>query len=104
MLVDRVRELVELNSLLTTPAARLVAATGRRRLGKTSLLLHWAKTSGHPYLYWVASHFPSSVLLHQFSQSVWQHARRTKRRRMLAVPCSLRDAGPGHMLQFQRVK
>ncbi len=74
MLVDRERELAELNGLLTTPAAHLVAVTGRRRLGKTTLLLHWAKTSGHPYLYWVASHFPSNVLLHQFSQLVWQHA------------------------------
>ena len=74
MLVDRERELVELNSLLTMPTARLVAVTGRRRLGKTTLLLHWAQTSGNPYLYWVASHFPSNVLLRQFSQLVWQHA------------------------------
>lgn len=74
MLVDRERELAELNDLLTMPAARLVAVTGRRRLGKTTLLLHWAQTSGHPYLYWVASHFPSNVLLRQFSQLVWQHA------------------------------
>src|SRR5512136_1862230 len=74
MLVDRERELAELDGLLTAPAAHLVAVTGRRRLGKTTLLLHWAKTSGHPYLYWVASHFPSNVLLQQFSQLVWQHA------------------------------
>ncbi len=79
MLVDRERELEELNALLTAPAARLVAVTGRRRLGKTTLLLHWAKTSGHPYLYWVASHFPSNVLLGQFSQLVWQHGNPGKR-------------------------
>mgnify|MGYP001068250534 CR=1 FL=1 len=79
MLVDRERELDELNALLTTSAARLVAVTGRRRLGKTTLLLHWAKTSGHPYLYWVASHFPSNVLLGQFSQLVWQHGNAGKR-------------------------
>ena len=53
--------------------------TGRRRLGKTTLLLHWAKTSGHPYLYWVASHFPANVLLGQFSQLVWQHGNPGKR-------------------------
>ena len=79
MLVDRDRELEELDALLTAPAARLVAVTGRRRLGKTTLLLHWAKTSGHPYLYWVASHFPSNVLLGQFSQLVWQHGNPGKR-------------------------
>jgi uncharacterized protein len=74
MLVDRERELEELDALLRVPTARLIAVTGRRRLGKTTLLLHWAKTSELPHLYWVASHFPSNVLLRQFSQLVWQHA------------------------------
>jgi len=73
MLVDRERELDELNALLQTPAARLVGVSGRRRLGKTTLLIHWARTSQHPYLYWVASHFPSNVLLRQFSQQVRRH-------------------------------
>jgi AAA+ ATPase superfamily predicted ATPase len=73
MLVDRERELDELNALLDEPAARLLAVSGRRRLGKTTLLIHWARTSQRPYLYWVGSHFPSSVLLSQFSQLVWQH-------------------------------
>lgn len=74
MLVDRERELDELDTLLRAPIAQLAAVTGRRRLGKTTLLLHWAQASGRPYLYWVASHFPSNVLLRQFSQLVWQHA------------------------------
>jgi AAA+ ATPase superfamily predicted ATPase len=72
MLVDRESELDELNALLKKPSARLVAVSGRRRLGKTTLLTHWARTSGHPYLYWVASRFPSSALLGQFSREVWQ--------------------------------
>jgi AAA+ ATPase superfamily predicted ATPase len=79
MLVDRAREMQELNNLLQSPAARLVAVSGRRRLGKTTLLVHWAKTSGHPYLYWVASHFPSAVLLAEFSRKVWQHGNPNKR-------------------------
>ncbi len=79
MLVDRERELDELNALLKAPAARLVAVSGRRRLGKTTLLVHWARTSQQPYLYWVASHFPSNVLLRQFSQLVWQHGNPGKR-------------------------
>jgi AAA+ ATPase superfamily predicted ATPase len=73
MLVDRVRELDELNAVLRAPAARLLAVSGRRRLGKTTLLIHWAQTSQHPYLYWVSSRLPSSLLLQQFSQRVWQH-------------------------------
>jgi uncharacterized protein len=72
MLVDRERELDELNALLKKPLARLLAVSGRRRLGKTTLLTHWAQTSNHPSLYWVASHFPSSTLLAQFSREVWQ--------------------------------
>lgn len=79
MLVDRKRELEELDRLLKLPSAQLVAVSGRRRLGKTTLLRHWAQTSGHPYLYWVGSHFPSSVLLAQFSQQVWQLGNRGKR-------------------------
>jgi hypothetical protein len=79
MLVDRERELDELNALLDTPMARLVAVSGRRRLGKTTLLIHWARTSQRPYLYWVGSHFPSNVLLSQFSQQVWQHGNPGKR-------------------------
>ena len=50
-----------------------VLACGRR-LGKTTLLVHWAQISGHPYLYWVGSHFPSDTLLAQFSRQVWQHS------------------------------
>ena len=74
MLVDRKRELKELNGLLHGRSSRLIAVSGRRRLGKTTLLVHWARTSGHPYLYWVGSHFPSGVLLAQFSKKVWQHS------------------------------
>ena len=73
MLIDRERELDELNAVLSAPSARLLAVSGRRRLGKTTLLVHWAQTSQHPYLYWVSSRLPSSLLLQQFSQRVWQH-------------------------------
>ena len=72
MLVDRERELGELNSLLQSPRSNLLAVVGRRRLGKTTLLVHWARTSDHPYIYWVGSHFPSETLLGQFSKQVWQ--------------------------------
>jgi AAA+ ATPase superfamily predicted ATPase len=74
MLVDRERELDELNNLLQSPRSSLLAVVGRRRLGKTTLLVHWARTSDHPYIYWVGSHFPSETLLGQFSKQVWQHS------------------------------
>lgn len=40
MLVDRQRELEELNGLLHGRSSRLVAVSGRRRLGKTTWLVH----------------------------------------------------------------
>lgn len=79
MLIDRERELDELDILLKAPSARLVAVVGRRRLGKTTLLIHWARMSQQPYLYWVASQFPSPDLLRQFSQQIWQHGNPGKR-------------------------
>lgn len=72
MLIDRQREVEELNWLLQEDGAHLLAITGRRRLGKTTLLLEWAGQSGLPYLYWVASRAPTTLLLRQFSQLIWQ--------------------------------
>jgi AAA+ ATPase superfamily predicted ATPase len=74
MLVDRERELSELNGLLQSSRSSVLAVVGRRRLGKTTLLVHWARTSGHPFIYWVGSHFPSETLMAQFSRRVWQHS------------------------------
>lgn len=74
MLVDRERELSELDELLQSARPSLLAVVGRRRLGKTTLLVHWARTSTHPYIYWVGSHFPSETLLAQFSKQVWRQS------------------------------
>ena len=71
-MIDREKELEELNLLLEEPGAHLLAVSGRRRLGKTTLLLEWARRSGQPYLYWVASRAPAPLLLRQFSQAVWR--------------------------------
>ena len=79
MLIDRERELDELNAVLRAPSSRLLAVSGRRRLGKTTLLVHWATTSEHPSLYWVSSRLPSSLLLQQFSQRAWQHGHPAER-------------------------
>jgi AAA+ ATPase superfamily predicted ATPase len=49
LLIDREKELAELNLLLEEPGAHLLAVSGRRRLGKTTLLLEWARRSGRPY-------------------------------------------------------
>ena len=57
MFVDRMNELAFLNDLLTRShpgLAQLVLLYGRRRVGKSELLLHWAEQSGIKYAYWEA--------------------------------------------------
>lgn len=57
MFVDRREELDFLNHLLTRNRpgpAQLALLFGRRRVGKSELLLQWAAKSGLPYTYWEA--------------------------------------------------
>ena len=57
MFVDREDELAFLTDLLTRShpgPAQLVLLYGRRRVGKSELLLHWAEQSGVKYVYWEA--------------------------------------------------
>jgi AAA+ ATPase superfamily predicted ATPase len=54
MFVDRHEELTFLNDLLTRKQpgpAQMVLLYGRRRVGKTELLKHWAQQSGIGYTY-----------------------------------------------------
>ncbi len=52
--VDCQRELRELDALLEKSRSQFVVVYGRRRVGKTTLLLRWGQRSGRPYIYWVA--------------------------------------------------
>lgn len=58
MFVDRAAELAFLTNVLTRKhpgPGQLVMLYGRRRVGKTALLRHWAEQSGAPFTYWVAA-------------------------------------------------
>jgi AAA+ ATPase superfamily predicted ATPase len=74
MLFDRERELEELDFLIHEPGAHFLSVSGRRRLGKTTLLVEWAKTSDLPTVYWVASRASATQLLRSFSQAVYRQA------------------------------
>jgi len=74
MFVDRETELASLNALLERRKAQFLVVYGRRRVGKTTLLIEWAKRSGLPYLYWVAARESSPLLLRTFSQTVYKHS------------------------------
>jgi len=64
MFVNRQDELAFLASVLErkrpTPA-QLVLLYGRRRVGKTALLRHWAEASGIPHTYWAAEKEPAPL-------------------------------------------
>jgi uncharacterized protein len=64
MFVDRQAELAFLNSILERnrpTAAQFVLLYGRRRVGKTVLLRHWAEGSGVPHTYWAAEKEPAAL-------------------------------------------
>ena len=60
--VDRQEELATLDRLTRESRPQFVILFGRRRLGKTTLLLEFAAQSGLPALYWVASKQSEAVL------------------------------------------
>lgn len=71
--VDREEELAHLNRLIKRPDGQFIIVYGRRRVGKTTLLLHWADSSGRPYVYWVASRNTATNLRRGLAEAVWQY-------------------------------
>ena len=69
--VGRQRELAELHNLAAEPGPQFLILYGRRRVGKTTLLLHWAQASGLPFVYWVANRLSPALQLRSFSQAVY---------------------------------
>ena len=70
--VDRVNELGNLSRILERPGGQFIIAYGRRRVGKTTLLLQWARTSGLPYVYWVASRNTATNLQRSLAEVLLQ--------------------------------
>jgi AAA+ ATPase superfamily predicted ATPase len=64
MFVNRQAELTFLNDVLARKrptAAQFILLYGRRRVGKTVLLRHWAENSGLSYTYWAAEKEPAAL-------------------------------------------
>lgn len=72
--VDRNRELEELNDILSQPGAQFILVYGRRRVGKTTLLLHWAERSGNPFIYWVATRDAPAQVRQGYTRALWRWA------------------------------
>lgn len=73
--VNRQEELKMLNAIAQEPGAQLVMVYGRRRVGKTTLLMHWAQQTGLPVFYWVAKSDPREILMANMARALynWQH-------------------------------
>jgi AAA+ ATPase superfamily predicted ATPase len=72
--VGRQRELAELNQVLAQGGAQFILVFGRRRAGKTTLVLRWAKQTGRPVIYWVASRDTPAQLRQGLTRALWAWA------------------------------
>lgn len=72
--IGRTRELAELNRVLSQDSAQFILVYGRRRVGKTTLLLNWAEQSGRPYIYWVANRDTPAQVRRGFTRAIWRWA------------------------------
>ena len=74
--INRGQELALLDDLIQQPGAQLIMLYGRRRIGKTTLLVHWAQQTGLPLFYWVAKRDPRDLLLANLARTIyaWQHS------------------------------
>lgn len=68
--LDRGAELDALRDVHRRKGAQLIAVYGRRRIGKTSLLVHWIERVKARAVYWVAHRSTAQVLLARFSQAL----------------------------------
>ena len=72
--IGRQRDSTELNDILAQPRAQFILIYGRRRVGKTTLLLHWARQTGRPIIYWVATRDTPAQIRLGFSRALWAWA------------------------------
>jgi AAA+ ATPase superfamily predicted ATPase len=72
--VGREQELAVLDAEWQAPGARFLVLYGRRRVGKTALLMTWVERAHQRTLYWVASPTSATAQLRSFSQAVYEFA------------------------------
>lgn len=69
--IGRQQELKRLDDLWNRDTAQFLVLYGRRRVGKTALLVEWIRRSGNRALYWVASPTSAAAQLRAFSQAIY---------------------------------
>lgn len=68
----REQELGALLGVSQRAGAQFVVVYGRRRVGKTTLLLKWGELSALPTIYWVAVRGTTANLRQEFTQAIWR--------------------------------
>jgi AAA+ ATPase superfamily predicted ATPase len=69
--IGRQRELKVLDDLWGRESAQFLVLYGRRRVGKTVLMVEWMRRTGNRALYWVAASTSVASQLRAFSQAVY---------------------------------
>jgi len=59
--IDRAEEIAFFSRLQKRGGSQLILLFGRRRIGKSALMRHWAETSGIPHTYWAAAKEPAAL-------------------------------------------
>lgn len=59
--VDRLEELAFFERMARKGGPQLILLYGRRRVGKSALMRHWAENSGIPHTYWTAEKEPAAL-------------------------------------------
>ena len=72
--LGRERELKQLENLWLSSHAEFLILYGRRRVGKTALLVEWIRRSNQRAIYWVATHTSATNQLRSFSQIIYNFA------------------------------
>lgn len=73
--LDREEEIKILNNLIMREGSHLVMMYGRRRVGKTTLLVKWAEQAELSLFYWVAKRDTKADLMSSLAQAIyaWEH-------------------------------
>jgi len=67
---DRQREMALLDNLYARSDGQMFVLYGRRRVGKTALVVHWLESRRHPSLFWTADRTSASAQLRSLSHTI----------------------------------